>query len=353
MNIQLPCTQYDWGDEGLNMLSHQPQHPSNMSSLVALMDQALSQQQVLHLKISEINVKNSNHSLEQREICTLHYGDFGFALNHINPQFCLPFSWREARIIDDDCFFTGLLELESNFSHTFIHDISFEARSHTSTFKRLDPSTSYGNDFESWPSRTGDEYEEIITTGESGGIYPSKVENGVRYIGLRSWGQKIRHYWQPVEETELAYINLDIQDKANYSYWEGEVTEQIFEFQAEGNLKLPQIPNYTRNLSESQMRTQLLDVLWYAECTNFFFPRYPKNQLKKFIDSLILDGKKWVFPAWTELPSMATSSLVYLYCIDGASLIKIISGFPHQQAYRIVSMAVMDDPSAEDFGRDT
>ncbi len=133
-----------------------------MSSLVALMDQALSQHKVLHVKISELGVKKSGCSLEQREICTLHYGDFGFALDHINPLVRLPFSWQKAHIVDDDCFFTGLLELESNFSHTFIHDISFEDRSHSAPFKRLNPSTSYGNDFESCPSHTGDDYEDLI-----------------------------------------------------------------------------------------------------------------------------------------------------------------------------------------------
>lgn len=349
MKIELPCTQYDWGDEGLNILSHQPQHPSNMSSIVALMDLALSQKKVLHLKISEMDVHKSDHFLEQKEICTLHYGDFGFALDRIHSKYALPFSWQKARIVDDDCFFTGLLDLESNFSHTFIHDISFEDRAHSTPFKRLEPSASNGNDFESWPSNTGDEYDDVITFYETGHMYPTKIENGVRYIGLHSWGQKILHYWYPIQEDKLTEIRHDIQNIEDDFSWRDDFTEYMLNDKLQVRLDLPQIPNYTRNLNEEQMRTQLFDVLWYAECTNFFFPRYPKKQLKKFIQSLTLNGKRWFFPVWMELPNMATSSLVHLYCTDGAALIKMISGFPHQQPY-VQSKVGMDDPSADDFG---
>ena len=347
MNIELPCTPYDWGD--INILAHRPQVPSNMSSLVTLMELALSQKEVLHMKLSEIEVNKKNNLLQNQEVCTIHYGDFGFVLDHINPKGSLPFSWQQARIIDDDCFFTGLLDLESRFSHLFIHDISFEERKQTSHIKRLETINPRGKNFESWPSKISkqEKYDHVIEF--DGTIYPSKVEAGVRYIGLRSWNENKQLYWTPIKDQDLLNTKHCIREKEEYEYWKTNITDQIFNDLCDLRLELPQIPNYTRNLSEHQMRTQLLDVLWYAECKTLFFPRYPKNQLKKFIQSLILDGKKWVFPKWMELPNMATSSLVHIYSTEGHALIKIISGFPHQQPYRMKKNEFLDSYSTEDI----
>ncbi len=330
------CKPFDFGD--LNQLLKLGEI-SIVSSLRSMMDVALKH----HLSLSFELTQYSGLSLEgvrtSKHLCWVQYGDFGFKV-HWKANAGRPQSWSEkGRVVDDACFFVGLDELEWGDVLLQLHDIQFKPRCSTHTFRQLPNSLP---DFQSWsdqgiePVVDFDSAEVLVSEGVR---YLTRYQDGQRYLALRCWCHNPKDYWIPISAERLLKFGYELYPRSSFE-WLGSlynVQDLILFDTMSDSLKPIDIPNYTRVLTATEMREQLLQVLWYIETTKRLWPRFPYQQLYRFVQGLDLTDVWWSaprrwerrphYPHWMQTMPMTTTSLMHFFCDRDPSLSKFISTF--------------------------
>lgn len=330
------CKPSDFGD--LNQLLKLVD-TSIVSSVRSIMDIALKHHLSLSFELTQYSDLSVEGVRSSKHLCRVQYGDFGFKV-YWKENAGRPKSWSEkGRVVDDACFFVGLDELEWGDVLLQLHDVQFKSRSSTHPFRQL---PNFLPDFQSW----SDPGIELVVDFDSAEVlvskglrYLTRFQNGQRYIALRCWRHNPKDYWVPISAERLVKVGYELYPKSSFE-WLSSVyngKDPILFDTLSNSLKPIDIPNYTQVLTATEMREQLLQVLWYIETTQRLWPRFPYQQLYRFVHSLDLIDVWWSvprrwerrphYPHWMQTMPMTTTSLMHFFCDRDPSLSKFISTF--------------------------